>query len=135
VNPREVVAYVNGVALATDKVAVLVVDDSPDQRMLLLKYLERAGCDVMIASTAEEAISACNERAQELIVIDLVLPGMDGWDLAAHIHESYPTAALVITSVLDKRRYPAGLATLPKPFTGAQVRQVLQDSVPRWSAA
>jgi len=126
---------VNGVTSVTDKVAVLVVDDSPDQRMLLLKYLERAGCDVMIAGTAEEAISACAERDQELVVIDLVLPGMDGWDLAAHIHASHPAAALAITSVLDKRRYPVGLATLPKPFTGEDVRRVLRDTVPRWSVA
>lgn len=103
--------------------------------MLLLKYLERAGCDVMIAGTAEEAIRACAERDQELVVIDLVLPGMDGWDLAAHIHASHPKAALAITSVLDKKRYPAGLATLPKPFTGEEVRQVLRETVPRWSVA
>ena len=118
-----------------DKVAVLVVDDSYDQRMLLLKYLERAGCEVTIASTAAEALDACHAHVPELIVIDLVLPGMDGWELAQQIHDELPEVPLAITSVLDEKSYPVGHAALPKPFTGAQVRKILQDTVPRWSAA
>ena len=125
----------NAVIQVPSKVAVLVVDDSYDQRMLLLKYLERAGCEVTIASTAEEALRACSANTPELVVIDLVLPGMDGWELADQIHTTLPNVPLAITSVLDEDRYPAGHAALPKPFTGAQVRQVLQDAVPRWSAA
>ena len=125
----------NAVKDAADKVAVLVVDDSYDQRMLLLKYLERAGCDVTIASTAEEALAACHDSTPELVVIDLVLPGMDGWELAQQIHTELPDVPLAITSVLDEESYPIGHAALPKPFTGAQVRKVLQDTVPRWSAA
>ena len=120
---------------ASSKVAVLVVDDSEDQRMLLLAYLERAGCEVTIAGTAEEALLACSASTPELVVIDLVLPGMDGWELADQIHTTLPGVPLAITSVLDEDRYPAGHAALPKPFTGAQVRRVLQDAVPRWSAA
>jgi len=126
---------VNAVIQVPSKVAVLVVDDSYDQRMLLLKYLERAGCEVTIAGTAEEALRACSANTPELVVIDLVLPGMDGWELADQIHTTLPNVPLAITSVLDEDRYPAGHAALPKPFTGAQVRQVLQDAVPRWSAA
>lgn len=117
------------------KVSVLVVDDSDDQRMLLLAYLERAGCEVTIAASAEDAIAACNEGVPELVVIDLVLPGMDGWELAAHLHAAHPGIAVAITSVLDEKRYPIGHANLPKPFTGAEVRRVLQQTVPRWSAA
>jgi len=126
---------VNAVTDASAKVAVLVVDDSYDQRMLLLAYFERAGCDVTIAGTAEEALVACSTHTPELVVIDLVLPGMDGWQLAQRIHSALPDVPLAITSVLDEDRYPAGHAALPKPFTGAQVRRVLQDAVPRWSAA
>ena len=125
----------NAVTDASAKVAVLVVDDSYDQRMLLLAYFERAGCDVTIAGTAEEALVACSTHTPELVVIDLVLPGMDGWQLAQRIHSALPDVPLAITSVLDEDRYPAGHAALPKPFTGAQVRRVLQDAVPRWSAA
>ena len=125
----------NAVSQAPSKVAVLVVDDSDDQRMLLLAYLERAGCEVTTASTAEEALIACSTSTPELVVIDLVLPGMDGWELADQIHTTLPGVPLAITSVLDEDRYPAGHAALPKPFTGAQVRRVLQDAVPRWSAA
>lgn len=120
---------------APSKISVLVVDDSDDQRMLLLAYLERAGCEVTTAGSAEEALVAVTTLTPDLVVIDLVMPGMDGWELADHIHLTLPDVPLAITSVLDEDRYPAGHAALPKPFTGAQVRRVLQDAVPRWSAA
>ena len=64
-------------------VQVLIVDDSEDQRMLLRRYFERAGCEVAEASTAADAITSFAANVPDLTVIDLVLPGMDGWELAA----------------------------------------------------
>ena len=122
---------------ATDAgpVRVLVVDDSDDQRDLLRAYFERAGCRVMATSNAEEAIAAWSGSDPELAVIDLVLPGISGWDLAARLKSEHPDCAIAISSVLDTTDYPPDAeAVLPKPFTGAQVRRVLRDHVPGWSA-
>jgi CheY-like chemotaxis protein len=113
-------------------IRILVVEDSDDQRDLLRAYFEKAGCIVETAATAEEAIIAYASHAPELAVIDLVLPGMDGWELVTHLREDVPTCAIAVTSVLEPRRYPDVEATLPKPFTRAEVLQVLQDTVPRW---
>lgn len=114
-------------------VSVLVVDDSHDQAELLRRYLERAGCSVITASNAEEAISEYLDATPDLAIIDLVLPGMDGWELITKLRGDRPDCAIAVTSVLDAADFPAADAILPKPFTGAQVRQVLRDTVPRWT--
>jgi CheY-like chemotaxis protein len=117
-----------------DPIRVLVVEDSEDQSDLLRAYFEKAGCQVETETTAEAAIAAYQDWTPELAVIDLVLPGMDGWELVDRIRADVPDCAIAITSVLDERRYPAGTASLPKPFTRAQLLDVLKTSVPRWSA-
>lgn len=116
-----------------DKVRVLVVDDSEDQAELLRQYFERAGCTVTTVKNAEDAIASYLSSTPDLAVIDLVLPGMDGWQLVTRLREDRPQCAIAVTSVLDSSRFPDAEAILPKPFTGAQIRQVLKDTVPRWS--
>ena len=117
------------------KVAVLIVDDSDDQRALLRRYFEREGCMVTTAQNAEEAMLAYRAATPDLAVIDLVLPGMTGWELSDRLRAEHPECVVAITSVLDVSKYPSSQANLPKPFTGAQVRKVLQDYVPKWSSA
>ncbi len=119
---------------ATERARILVVDDSDDQRALLSRYFERAGCDVIAVGNAEDAILSYSRVAPDLAVIDLVLPGMSGWELAARLRAERPSCAIAISSVLDAADYPEAEAVLPKPFTGAQVRRVLRDHVPSWSA-
>ena len=119
---------------AIDRVRILVVEDSEDQAGLLRRYFEKAGCDVTVVESAEEAITAYEREHHDLAVIDLQLPGMDGWQLASKLKSERPACAIAITSVLDASDFPIADATLPKPFTGAQVRQVLVNTVPRWVA-
>ena len=115
-------------------VKVLVVEDSADQAGLLRQYFERAGCAVTTVVNAEEAVAAYMNSTPDLAVIDLVLPGMDGWELIKKLKSDLPGCAVAVTSVLDAADFPDAEATLPKPFTGAQVRQVLSATVPRWRA-
>ncbi len=104
----------------------LVVDDSDDQSELLRRYLERAGCRVVTAATAEQALLMLDDIRPTLAIVDLVLPGISGQDLAARLRETHPECLLVISSVLDASRYPEADAVLPKPFTGAQVARVAE---------
>jgi DNA-binding response OmpR family regulator len=114
-------------------IRVLIVEDSSDQSDLLRAYFEKAGCAVVTAINAEDAIPAYLADHPELAVIDLMLPGMSGWDLVSKLRQDVPACAIAVTSVLDSRRYPEAEAILPKPFTRAQVVQVLADCVPRWA--
>ena len=118
----------------TDRVNVLVVDDSDDQRHLIQRHFEIAGCDVVVAESAESAIVAYEELAPDLAVIDLLLPGMNGWELAERIQSDRPGCAVAISSVLDAGEYPDAEAVLPKPVSRASVRAVLRRTVPKWVA-
>ena len=116
-------------------VRVLIVDDSDDQLNLFRRYFERAGCAVSLAATALDGLEAFDSTEPDLTVIDLVLPGMDGWELAAALRKRRPEAAIAITSVLGEEHYPAGYTVLPKPVASQHIRQALIDTVPRWKAA
>lgn len=116
-------------------IRVLVVEDSADQAGLLRQYFERAGCVVTIVENAEGAIVSYTAQRPDLAVVDLVLPGMGGWELIERLKSDCPNTAIAVTSVLDQSDFPSADAILPKPFTGAQVRGVLAQTVPRWSQA
>jgi CheY-like chemotaxis protein len=123
---------VNLVQATGERVKVLIVDDSDDQRLLLRRYFEKAGCEVTDAATAELAIASYAESTPDLAVIDLVLPGMDGWELADRVKFDNPDCEIAITSVLNEEHYPKAHHALPKPVTGAQVLRALNDYVPKW---
>jgi CheY-like chemotaxis protein len=104
---------------------VLVVEDSADQAQLLRHHLQGAGCHVALVDTAEDAIIAYQSRRFDLAVVDLRLPGMDGWELVGHMQRDRPELVIAVTSVLDRKEYPDVPWALPKPFTKAQVHHVL----------
>jgi len=115
----------------TAELLALVVDDSDDQAELLKRYLERSGCRVQVAPTAEQALLLLGDIRPDIAVIDLVLPGISGQDLAGRLRQTHPECLLVISSVLDASRYPEADAVLPKPFTGAQLAQIVEQAAQR----
>jgi len=123
-----------GETTAGERVRVLVVEDSEDQAELLRHYFEKAGCEVTTVVTAEQAIEAYRVEQHDLAVVDLQLPGMDGWQLSSRLKADRPECAVAITSVLDATEFPDADAILPKPFTGKQVREVLRSTVPAWKS-
>ncbi|WP_213813868.1 response regulator [Glaciihabitans sp. dw_435] len=122
---EKTVARANGA-----RARVLIVEDSEDQRELMRTYFERAKCEVIAVENAEDAIAEYNVEEPDLAVIDLLLPGMNGWELVSRLRSDRPACAIVITSVLDVADFPASEGVLPKPFTRAQINQVLKDCVP-----
>ena len=75
---------------------VLVVDDDADTRDLVDMLLERAGYERAIAASGEEAVSLLEQRTPALIVLDLNMPGMDGWSVAALVRKHERTARIPI---------------------------------------
>lgn len=60
---------------------VLVADDEPDTRRLVATRLELAGCDVAEAVDGEQALAMVYERNPDLAVIDVMMPGKDGYEV------------------------------------------------------
>jgi CheY-like chemotaxis protein len=109
---------------------VLVVDDDPDQLGLMTTFLNREGCTVIAAISGEHALSLALDLPVDLIILDLLLPGVDGWQLAAELKTRMPGCPVAITSVLDVRDYPSAEDLLPKPVTRAQIAALLSRHLP-----
>ncbi len=60
---------------------ILVVDDDRQIVRLVRAYLEQAGYDVVIAYDGESALHAIRSEKPDLVVLDLMLPGKDGWEI------------------------------------------------------
>ncbi|WP_311260323.1 response regulator [Microbacterium sp. WCS2018Hpa-9] len=111
----------------TGRPLALVVEDSADQTALLQRYLDREGFDVFAAVDAESAIAAFATIAPAVAVVDLLLPGIRGAELARLIRVRFPDCFLIVSSVLDVADYPDADAALPKPIIGADLRALLRD--------
>lgn len=112
-------------------IRALVVDDADDQAELLRRYLERHGCEVATAASAERALELLETMQPDLAIVDLLLPGISGEELVDRLRASHPDCVVAISSVLDASRYPEADAVLPKPFTGAQVANIVEKAAER----
>ncbi len=75
---------------------VMVVDDDPEVRDLCDMLLERAGYVRTLAASGEEAVSLLEQCTPSLMVLDLNMPGMDGWSVAALVRKHERTARIPI---------------------------------------
>jgi signal transduction histidine kinase/CheY-like chemotaxis protein len=80
-------------------VHVLVVDDEPDARGLIAHVLRQCGAEVSLASAAEEAIAALQERRPDVLLSDIGMPGEDGYSLIRRVR-SLPDAQLAHTPAI-----------------------------------
>jgi DNA-binding response OmpR family regulator len=76
--------------------AVLIADDDPDIRDLVAFKLEQAGHDVTTVDNGLAALSAAQERPPDLVVLDVMMPGMSGIDVCRQLRGEPATAALPI---------------------------------------
>ncbi|MEP6692111.1 MAG: response regulator transcription factor [Gemmatimonadaceae bacterium] len=103
---------------------ILVVDDEPDIVALVTYHLAKAGYRITTAVTGREALSAATEDHPALIVLDLMLPEMSGFDVLAQLRASEATrdiAVLLLTARSSDAERVRGLALgaddyLTKPF-------------------
>ncbi len=77
---------------------VLVVDDNAALRALVRVNLEDEGYSVREAGGAEEALAAVDDQAPELVLLDVVLPGTDGWELLKRLQERHGSIPVIMFS-------------------------------------
>jgi two-component system capsular synthesis sensor histidine kinase RcsC len=82
---------------------VLLVDDMPTQRFLLASLLSHCDCTVTTASGGEEALALANEKKPDVVLLDLSMPEMDGYQLAERLRKDagLTDAKLVAVSAWD----------------------------------
>ncbi|MGH7476457.1 MAG: response regulator [Longimicrobiales bacterium] len=79
--------------------AVLLVEDNEDNRFIYSTILQRQGYRVLEARTGEEGVSLARERRPDLILMDISLPRMDGFEATRLLKASRQTAAIPIVAV------------------------------------
>jgi diguanylate cyclase (GGDEF)-like protein/PAS domain S-box-containing protein len=103
---------------------ILVVEDSPTQATELQYMLEAAGCKVRVASNGREALEMVAVRKPTIVISDIVMPEMDGYELCRQMKSSAQTQAIpiiLVTALSDARDVVHGLASgadnfIVKPF-------------------
>src|SRR5437764_624157 len=88
---------------------VLVVDDSPEILRITRDYLEHAGFSVLTASDGAGALRVARQRAPELVVLDLSMPGMDGLDVARALRRESALPIIMLTARADESDTLVGL--------------------------
>jgi len=82
-----------------DRPRVLVVDDYPDAREMYAEYLQYSGFDVIEATNGMEALARAADSAPDIILMDLSLPVMDGWEATKRLKADKTTAAIPIVAL------------------------------------
>ena len=81
---------------------VLIVDDSPTEQHVFCKTLERHGYDTVIASDGEEAIATAEQVQPEVIIMDVVMPGMNGFQATRRLSRNSVTSGIPVVIVSAK---------------------------------
>ncbi|PKN31635.1 MAG: response regulator [Deltaproteobacteria bacterium HGW-Deltaproteobacteria-20] len=101
---------------------ILIVDDQESLRKTLSIALRLDGFDVACAASATDALEALSSRPCDLAIVDLMMPGINGLDLARQLRTLFPNLKVVLTSAyhLSERqllRAQCGaIGFVPKPF-------------------
>jgi len=123
---------------------VLVVDDDPKIADLVRLYLERAGFQVVIAADGLAALKLMRKTQPALMVLDLMLPGVDGSTVARIAREEAGIPIVMLTALSSTRQRISGLEAgaddyMAKPFAPselvARVRSVLRRATPARQSA
>lgn len=78
---------------------LLVVDDLRDNREMYVEYLEYSGFDVISATNGREAVKLAIANLPDVVIMDMSLPGMDGWEATEVLRATPATKELVIIAV------------------------------------
>ncbi|MDE3153553.1 MAG: response regulator [Acidobacteriota bacterium] len=78
---------------------VLLVDDYPDAREMYSEYLGFAGYDVVEATSGPEAIDKAERLCPDIILMDLSLPGMDGWEATRRLKSGPRTRSIPVVAL------------------------------------
>ncbi|PLZ83929.1 response regulator [Fischerella muscicola CCMEE 5323] len=85
-----------------NKKQILVVDDVIDNSLLLATILESEGYQVDIASSGYTAIAKIEANPPSLVLLDLMMPELDGYEVAKWIRQNQPSVAIVIVTAYDE---------------------------------
>ncbi len=116
---------------------VLVVDDEPDIRLLLRHSLTAAGYQVRTAADGDEALAALAEHRVDLVLLDVMMPRLDGWEVLRRLQEdpSLAQVPVVLVTALSSERdrlrgvITGAVRTVTKPFRHDPLLEVVREAL------
>ncbi|MCA1595387.1 MAG: response regulator, partial [Chloroflexi bacterium] len=115
---------------------ILIVEDEPNNQVLLQKVLTRMGYQWDCVANGEEAVARAAAESYALVLMDLSLPGIDGWQATRSIRESGNATPIIATSAhamaADKALAAAAGCNeyITKPYNLAELRRTIERYVP-----
>jgi DNA-binding response OmpR family regulator len=114
---------------------VLIVDDSATLRLIMARALQKLGCQVSIASNGKEGLNKALQERPHCIILDVVLPGVNGFSLCRQLRALDPEHDLSIILVSSKstpvdQRWGLRQGAdryLPKPFTEEELVATVKE--------
>ena len=118
---------------------VLVVDDEPPIRLLCRVNLEAEGMEVLEAADGEEGLAAARAERPDVVLLDVMMPGMDGWQVAERLVEDTETMDIplvFLTARAELRDRARGLELggvdyITKPFNPTELATVVEGLLER----
>jgi twitching motility two-component system response regulator PilH len=83
---------------------VLIVDDSPTDQHVLSRALQKHGFETLLASEGREAIAIAERERPDVILMDIVMPGMNGFQATRQLTKNPATAAIPVVIVTTKEQ-------------------------------
>ena len=118
---------------------ILVVEDEPSVGEVVQLYLRRAGFNVTLVQSGQKALSLLETQTPTLVILDLMLPDVDGWEITRRLRAAGDTPIIMLTARREERDRIAGLEMgaddfVVKPFSPqelvSRVRAVLRRVQP-----
>jgi CheY-like chemotaxis protein len=115
---------------------ILLVDDEPEIRFLARKMLEKAGHTVVEAEDGEECLELLKSSRPDLILMDVRMPGDNGWEICRKIKRNRKTRLIPVVmftvrtspeSIEKSKRYALADAHINKPFDKEELVAVVED--------
>jgi len=121
------------------KRTIMVVDDNPDIVELLCKILEVNGFNVRCAYSGKDLFAGLEEQKPELIILDIMMPQMDGFEVLTRLKEDSGTATIPVILLTAKVQYDDVLGGykmgadyyITKPYTTSQLLKVINSLLNR----
>lgn len=130
--------------MSEKKVKILVVDDEPNMRSLIKPFLVKQGWDVIEADSGISALDLFHTESVDLMILDIMMPGMNGWEVSSEIRKTSQVPILLLTARNETKDKVYGLSEeigaddyLTKPFEIeeliARIKVLLRRVQPRGS--
>jgi len=119
---------------------ILVIDDDPDVGQVLQMTLSRAGYEVVIATDGNAGLQKAHDSHPDLILLDIMLPDMDGWQVCRRLREMTEVPIIMLTVLRKPEETTQGLGLgaddyIAKPWSNRELLARIQSALRRASTS